>query len=133
VNLRELSDVTMSEKSLVRLCLVVSLIGLVIIYVMESVSGQNASEIADITKERVGESVRVCGIVSKMYVSNTDNTFFNLNDNASINVVVFSDKRQMLGVGDIKNGVLVCVDGTVAEYRGKLEIIAGRLVPVSRE
>ncbi len=133
VNLRELSDTTMNEKSLTKLCLIVSLIGLAIIYIMESVSSADTTYIGNITKDTVGESVKVCGIISKMYVSNKENIFFNLNDSASINVVVFRDKTDLFDAGSIENGMRACVEGTVQIYKEKLEIIAGRLALYSRE
>lgn len=133
VNLRELSDMNMNEKSLTKLCLLVSIVGLAIIYIMESVSSTNPAGIGNITKDSVGESVKVCGIISKMYVSNKENIFFNLNDSASINVVVFRDKIDLFDAGSMENGMRACVEGTVQMYKDKLEIIAGRLALDSRE
>ena len=133
VNLRELPDMTMNEKSLTKLCLLVSIVGLVIIYIMESVSSADTTAIGSITKDNAGESVKVCGTISKMYVSNKENIFFNLNDSASISVVVFRDKAELFDAGSMKNGMRACVDGTVQIYNDKLEIIAGRLALDSRE
>lgn len=133
VNLRELSEITMNEKSLTKLCLIVSIVGLAIIYIMESLSSADMTAIGSITKDSVGESVNVCGIISKIYVSNKENIFFNLNDSASINVVVFRDKTDLFDAGSMENGMKACVDGTVQIYKEKLEIIAGRITLDSRE
>ena len=133
VNLRELPDMTMNEKSLIKLCMVVSIIGLVIIYIMEFASSADTTAIGSITKDNAGESVKVCGTISKMYVSNKENIFFNLNDSASISVVVFRDKAELFDAGSMKNGMRACVDGNVQIYNDKLEIIAGRLALDSRE
>ena len=133
VNLRELQDVTMNEKSLTKLCFLLSIIGLAIIYIMESASSADTTAIGSITKDNARESVKVCGIISKMYVSNKENIFFSLNDSSSISVVVFRDKAELFDAGSMKNGMRACVDGTVQIYNDKLEIIAGRLALDSRE
>jgi len=73
----------------------------------------DTTAIGSITKDIVGESVKVCGTISKMYVSNKENIFFNLNDSASISVVVFRDKAELFDAGSMKNGMTACVDGTV--------------------
>lgn len=130
VNIRER---TMNEKSIKKLCILMSFLGLIIIYMMEVTSTVPYTKVSEITSGDVGECVKVCGIVNKKYVTDKGHIFFNLKDNSSIKVVIFKNENSLITPEDIKDSSTLCLEGTVARYKGELEIIADRLLTDSRE
>lgn len=133
VNLRELKNIAIDERTLRKLCLMMSFIGLLLIYMMESTSSVPYIPVDEITKDTVGSYVRVCGLVEKKYVSNKGTVFFDLKDSSSVKIVIFNNAGELVSKEQIEDGFHLCLEGTVKLYEGSLEIIAEHLILDSRE
>jgi len=123
----------MNEKSIKKLCILMSFLGLIIIYMMEVTSTVPYTKISEITNDNVGECVKACGIVDKKYVTDKGHIFFNLKDNSSIKVAIFKNENSLITPESIENNTTLCLEGTITRYKGELEIIADRLLTDSRE
>jgi DNA/RNA endonuclease YhcR with UshA esterase domain len=89
--------------------------------------GLTASE----AKEHIGEVATVCGnVVSTRYAASTKGkpTFLNLDKpypNQIFTIVIWGSDRDKFGKPEVEyNDKRICVTGKIAEYRGKLEIVA---------
>jgi len=130
VNLRE---ITLDERSIKKICLFMSFLGLVIIYIMEITTTISYTEISGITKDNIGEHIKACGVVNKKYVTDKGHIFFDLEDKSSIKVVIFKNNNNPTPPENIENDKTLCLEGTVKLYKGDLEIICDRLLTDSRE
>ncbi len=130
VNLRE---ITLDERSIKKICVLLSFLGLAIIYIMEISTTIASTQISEITNDNIGEYVKACGIVDKKYVTEKGHIFFNLKENSSIKVVIFKNNNNPTPPEKIENNKPLCVEGTVKLYKGELEIICDRLLTDSRE
>ena len=130
VNLRE---ITLDERSIKKLCIFMSFLGLAIIYIMEITTSISYTEISDITKDNIGEHIKACGTVNKKYVTDKGHIFFDPEDNTSIKVVIFKNNNNPTPPENIENDKALCLEGTVKLYQGELEIICDRLLTDSRE
>ncbi len=130
VNLRE---ITLDERSIKKLCIFMSFLGLAIIYIMEITTTIPYTELSDITKDNIGEHIKACGTVNKKYVTDKGHIFFDLKDNTSIKVAIFKNNNNPVPPENIENNKALCLEGTVKLYKGDLEIICDRLLTDSRE
>lgn len=130
VNLRE---ATLDERSIKKICIFMSFLGLAIIYLMELTAITPCTEINKITKDNIGEQLKVCGTVNKKYVTDNGHIFFDLKDNSSIKIALFKNNNNPTPPQSIENNKQLCLEGTVKLYKGDLEIICDRLLTDSRE
>lgn len=110
----------MESKTLLRLSLAVSVIGVIAFVVLYPVLIKEAS-IADL---RIGEAQTVTGAVSNFKRNSDGHVFFKISDRTGeIDVVAF--KNYNIETADIlKNKDNVRVTGLVKLYKGRLEIVA---------
>lgn len=133
VNLSELTNLKFSERFLKKICLLISFLGLLLIYVVEILITVPYTAIGDITRDDIGENIRLCGTVDRKYVSDTGNIFLNLMDDSSIKVVFFNNNADLNYDQYIEKSKLICLEGVVKLYDGNLEVIGERLLIDSRE
>lgn len=108
----------MNESHLLRLSLLFSIVGLILILFFSS-GDVSPTEICSIKEEYEGKGVKVCGKVENMKELKGGYINFNINDGCPIKV--FSSQ----GSGFfIENGDNVCVVGKVEIYNGALEVSA---------
>lgn len=109
----------MNERDLVILCLVVSLSGIVIMFIANKMIEPKYLKVSEITLSQ--NYIKVNGTVSSLFVSKTGTTFIKLKDDTGIiDVVVFKDK---INVTSIKPGLSIEVIGKPQKYKEKIEII----------
>ena len=73
--------------------------------------------------------IKFKGKVEYVYTSERGTTFVRISDeNASIDVVIF--KGSVKNVNEITTGKFVEVIGTVSKYKGKIEVIANKIIVV---
>ncbi|MBU0614994.1 MAG: hypothetical protein KJ601_02780 [Nanoarchaeota archaeon] len=108
----------MKEKTLKKLAFSIAFIGIIVLYLISSNIDYTITSIDKITKENVGEKVKVRGMVSQVYGDNT--TIIKIEQPSTLDVVVF-DKI------DIKEGDYIEVIGDVEEYNDGVEVIAKRV------
>ena len=112
--------IAMKESILLKIALICSLIGLIVLYFVSS-----KIEIKDykpILNKNIGEDVKLNGIVTKV----TDRggvVFIEVSHQSPITVILFSSEDNL----KLKNGDNVEVVGEVQEYKGKNEIIAEKI------
>ncbi|MBI2649886.1 hypothetical protein HYX04_01070 [Candidatus Woesearchaeota archaeon] len=111
----------MKETTLLKIALICSLIGLVLLYFIST-----KIEVKDykpnILNKNVGDDVKLTGKVSKI-TDRGDVVFIEVNQQSPVNVVLFTDNNNL----KLSNGDNVEVIGKVQEYNGKNEIIAEKI------
>lgn len=113
----------MKEKTLLKIALIVSLLGLLFLYLISNNIELKEKTIEKITLENKDEFVKLRGIVSR--ITDTEKvTIMEIIQPQQITVVLFKDENKTM---PIHQGNEVEIFGKVDEYEGKLEIIADRL------
>jgi len=112
----------MKEKTLLKIALLTSIIGiLVLLFILEKID-LSSSNIGNITKQDLDKKVKIKGEVIK--VGETPGLYLlNIRDfSGEITVVVFKDEPLGINQGDILE-----IEGQVAIHKDKVEIIAKRI------
>ena len=110
----------MKETTLLKVALICSLVGLIVLYFVSS-----KIEIKDykpILNKNVGDDVKLNGIVTKI-TDRGNVVFIEVSHQSPVTVVLFSDEDNL----KLKNGDSVEVIGEVQEYNGQPEIIAEKI------
>ena len=110
----------MNESFLLKIALVVSVLGIVFLYLISTQIELNDTTIEKITSGSVEDKVSVTGLVTSVKQSG-QTTFITLSQTNDVEVVVFS-KNLSLAAGDV-----VKIIGKVQDYNGKKEIIADKI------
>ena len=112
----------MQEKTLLKIALIVSLTGLLIIYLISGNIVIKETNIEKITIANKDEFVKVRGIVSR--ITDTERvTIMDITQPTEITVVLFKGENKTT---PIREGNEVEIIGKVDEYEDRLEIIAHR-------
>ncbi|MDI6825733.1 MAG: OB-fold nucleic acid binding domain-containing protein [Candidatus Aenigmarchaeota archaeon] len=113
----------MKESSLIKLCFVLCLIGIFLLFVINRMYSPTTVKITQI-KEGMN-FVSVSGEVKKKFVSEKGTAFLTLKDDTGeIKVVIF---KGSMDVSNVNVGSKVEVMGEVQKYKGELEIIAKKI------
>lgn len=119
----------MNDRGLLKLCLLCSVIGLVILFFGVRLAEAEKVSIVEVDENSIGRLVTVEGSVYSSYY-NGEHLFFTLRDETGkIKVVVFENNIKRTGIDplDVKKGVEMAVEGKVEEYEGELEILPERI------
>ena len=111
----------MKETTLLKIALVCSLLGLVILYFISAkidVKEYKPSQL----NENVGDDVKLIGTIAKIS-QNDDVAFLEINYQNPVIVVLFTDNENL----SLKVDDTIEVVGDVQEYKGKNEIIAQKI------
>ena len=109
----------MEEKTLFKIAIITSFIGLILMIVIAERIDVNDMKIKDVDKDLLGKNVRINGIIKNEKNLKEINLLNVSDDSGSITVVLSKGNGY-----DLKNGDNVKVTGFVKEYAGKLEIEA---------
>ena len=113
----------MEEKTLLRIALICSLLGLLALYLISGSVEIKEKNIEKITLENKDEFVKLRGIVSN--VADTEKvSIIEILQPQKMTVVLFKNENQKI---NLQQGNEVEVFGKVDEYNGKMEIIADRV------
>jgi RecJ-like exonuclease len=110
----------LQESFLLKIALVVSVLGIVFLYLISTQIELNDTTIEKITSGSAEDKVSVTGLVTSVKQSG-QTTFITLSQTNNVDVVVFS-KNLSLAAGDV-----VKIIGKVQDYNGKKEIIADKV------
>ncbi|MCK5473880.1 MAG: OB-fold nucleic acid binding domain-containing protein [Candidatus Aenigmarchaeota archaeon] len=110
-----------NEQTIKKLCLVLAIFGILLIYISQATQNITSYKIKDIDETLVGEKVKVCGILREQKESSGGTYFVKLYDDKSIDVVFF--KNNVFNIYDFDLGDVVCVTGRIKKYNGFLELI----------
>jgi exonuclease VII large subunit len=113
----------MNEKTLLKTALIVSLLGLLTIYLISDNMPITEKNIEKITIENIDDFVKLRGIVSKV-IDTEKVVIMEITQPQQMTVVLFKNENKTM---QIQQGNEVEIFGKVDEYEGKLEIIADRL------
>ncbi|MCH8003092.1 MAG: hypothetical protein IH934_00535 [Nanoarchaeota archaeon] len=113
----------MQEKTLLKIALILSLLGLLILYLISDNIEIKEKNIEKITLDNKDEFVKLRGIVNKV-IDTERVTIMEIMQPQEITVVLFKNENKTMS---IQKGNEVEIFGKVDEYEGKLEIIADRL------
>lgn len=111
----------MEEKSLLRLALICSLVGIIALFFISENIEIKEKNINEINKDNIGEDVKIKGIVSR----STDKGKIILLDviqPETITVVLFKDSDFNISIG-----TKVEIIGEIDEFNGKMEIIGNEV------
>ena len=112
----------MREKTLLKVALIVSLIGLLVLYIISDNIAIKEKTLEKITLENKDEMVKVRGVVSR--VTDTEKvTIMEITQPTEITIVLFKAENKTT---PIEEGNEVEIIGKVDDYEGNLEIIAQR-------
>ena len=120
----------MEEKTLRKLAILCSIIGLVLLYFASSWARATV-DIDKITIDDIGKGFKVCGAITSKKVSN-NHIFLDIEDSTGrIRYVIFNSTAQKLDESGIspyalKHGTDICAPGIADEYpkgSGRLELI----------
>lgn len=109
----------MKEKTLLKMALICSLIGLVALFLISSTIKIGETEISKISGS--GDYVLVKGLVTQV-TKTKESTIIQLQQENKIDVFLFTDS-----LIDVAEGNFIEVKGKIQEYEGKNEIIADEI------
>jgi len=113
----------MKEKNLLKIALICSLLGLLILYLVSNNIEIKEKNIEKITLDNKDEFVNIKGTISN--IVNTEKvTIIKILQPQEITVVLFKNENKTT---TIQQGNEIEVIGKVDEYEGKIEIIADRV------
>lgn len=113
----------MKESTLLKIALITSLSGLLVLYLISGNIEVKEKNIEKITLENKDEFVKLSGIVSRI-IDSEKVAILEITQPQEITVVLFKNKNNTV---NINKGNEVEIFGKVDEYEGKLEIIAERV------
>ena len=111
----------MKESTLVKISIICSLTGLIILYFI-SAKIEVKDYKPDLQNKNIGQDVKLKGIVAKI-TDKGDVVFIEVSQENPVNVVIFTNNGNI----KLKNGDSIEVIGKVQEYNGKDEIIAQKI------
>ena len=113
----------MKEKDLLKVSLIFSLIGILLLFILTYEMKVNFYEINSLSKDNLDSAVRIKGVVES-FAETPGLYLVNLKDDTgAITVVIFKDEPL-----NLQEGLELEVVGTVTEYNNKLEIILKEIV-----
>ena len=116
----------MGEKTLLKISIISSIIGIFILIIISESLVIKESSIKDVTKDKLDGRVKIIGEVTSVKETPGLN-ILNVKDNSgSIAVVVFKDEEI-----PFRTGLILEIQGLVVEYNGKMEIQAEEIKNVS--
>ena len=110
----------MKENTLLKIALICSLIGLIILYLISTKI--EVKDYKPVLNKNIGEDVTLKGTVTKI-TDRGNVVFIDVNQQNPITVVLFTDNDNL----KLKNDDFVEVIGEVQEYNGKNEVIAQKI------
>jgi len=107
-----------TDKQLIRISLIISILGLLLLYLFYSISEIPESSLSRVNEEFVDENIRVKGeVVNVDHIPNSNITIITLEQQVKKKVVVYDDITVPLNKE-------VIVTGTVSSYKGEEQITA---------
>ncbi|MFP4116112.1 MAG: exodeoxyribonuclease VII large subunit [Candidatus Aenigmatarchaeota archaeon] len=116
----------MKDEKLRRLCILVSVIGIVSLFVFVRISEPKKVEIGSLGEDDVGRRIKVEGTMENPYLHDDGHLFFHVKDGTGeINVVLFNDDLESMDLDPtvLKNTRRLEVEGDVELYEGELQVI----------
>lgn len=113
----------MKEKNLLKIALICSLIGVLILFIVSQNISVGKKTISKITIEDIDKKVKIEGYVENI-VDTEKIVIINVVQPQNIDVILFKENNETI---DIKKDDFIEVIGKVEEYEGKLEVLGQRV------
>ncbi len=117
----------MNDKTLLKISLLVSTIGLILLFFVSSYARPPNAKISEITYDDVGRYTVIQGKISSKSVHKDGHIFLDITDETgTMKVVLFSGTAETLESGTLAclvKGKSIEIKGKVDEYKGSLEIL----------
>ncbi len=113
----------MKEKDLLKVSLVFSLIGILIIFFLTNTLEVKKYDIGSLSKDNLDDSVKVKGFVSSFIETPGLYIITLKDDTGKIPVIIFKDEELPL-----REGLELEIIGDIVEYQDKIEIILKEIV-----
>ena len=113
----------MKEKNLLKIALICSLVGVVILFFVSENLSIDEMDVSKIEDEKIGKTVKIIGSIER--VSDTEKVMFleiGQEKVSTVTVILFKDADISLEKGDY-----IEIIGSVEDYEGKREVIANRV------
>lgn len=108
----------MQDKTLLKISIFTSIVGIVALYFIMQPS---EIKIGDINRNHIGKTVKVLGEIGSKYENKNGHIFLKLADSSGqINVVIFNNTKVER---NLEVGQMIEISGEIEEYKGELEII----------
>jgi len=112
----------MQKKDLLKISLIVSLIGIAVLFVITQRIEINEKNIDKINKDNIGDYVKIKGKINK--IDDLKNAVkINVVQPSTMDVIIFKNNQSI----DFEEGDNVEVIGRVEEYNGKMEVIGEKV------
>ena len=112
----------MQKKDLLKISLIVSLIGISVLFVITQRIEINEKNIDKINKDNIGDYVKIKGKINK--IDDLKNAVkINVVQPSTMDVIIFKNNQSI----DFEEGDNVEVIGRVEEYNGKMEVIGEKV------
>lgn len=113
----------MKEKNLLKIALISSLVGVLILFIVSQNISVEEKTISKITMGDIDNQVKIKGFIEK--VINTEKVMIiNVVQPQNIDVILFKGENESI---DVKKDDFIEVIGKVEEYQGRLEVIGQRV------
>ncbi|MBW3003481.1 hypothetical protein KY328_05970 [Candidatus Woesearchaeota archaeon] len=111
----------MLEKTLLKIALVITVIGIASLFLISEKLEINENIISI---DNIGKDVKVTGLVTR--ISDTDNVMFlEISKPEKITACIFKNRFQSININESD---IITVEGEIEEYEGKLELIVNRII-----
>lgn len=117
----------MKDEILLKISLLISIIGIILLFVFAQGLEAEKIEIGEIGKSSIGKYIEVFAIVSSFSESN-GNYFLKIGDKTgNITAVLFKNDADNINTARFKKGIQIRIIGKINEYRGNIEIITDKI------
>lgn len=119
----------MRESTLVKFCILGSLIGIVSLYLLSFMLIPVEAGAGEITREHIGRKVTLEGELRELRLHRNGHIFFELHDDTgSADVVIWEDSVEQLELSGVdmsrlENGANITITGDVEYYRGGIQVV----------
>ena len=112
---------------MLKISIIIAVIGIIALFFITQYNNETVIKIKDL---KIGQTERITGMITSVYVSKDYHAFLKVADNTGeISVIAFKNSN-IDAAYEVENGDQVSVLGRVDEYKGKLEIIAKEITKV---
>ncbi len=119
----------MDEKTLIRVCLLGSVVGITSLYLLSFMIVPVDLGAGEIAREHIGRKLRLSGTVHDLRLHRNGHIFFKLaDDTGSVDVVIWEDRAEQLALSGVnlsrlRNGAGIRITGDVEYYKGRLQLV----------
>ncbi len=112
---------------ILKISISIAIVGIVALFFLVQFNNENTVKITDL---KLGQTAKITGMVTSVYVSKDEHVFLKVaDDTGEISVIAFKSSNIDIAY-DLENGEQISVSGRVDEYKNSLEIIAKEITKV---